>query len=82
VERAEEKRLGYIKNAIMNKFNAGVQEVKISWPRHEIKYKGEDIYKTSKNKERLYSGVGKEVSTEVEAKVKDWLEKRQHEDSD
>ena len=56
--------------------------MKINWPRHEIKYKGEHIFKTSKNKERSYSGHGKEVRTEVEAKVKDWLEKRQQEDSE
>ena len=37
VGRVAEKRLGYVKNAIMNKFDAGVQEVKSSWPRHETK---------------------------------------------
>ena len=60
----------------------GVKEVKIHWPRHEIEYKKETIHKTGKQGERNYSGVGEEVSEAVEAKVKEWLEKRQAEDSD
>ena len=49
---------------------------------HEVEYNEETIYKTTKKGERIYIGAGKEVSEVVEAKVKQWLSKRESEDSD
>jgi len=82
VERAAEKRLGYIKHELMTKLDVGVKAVKIHWKKHEVEYQKEKIFKTNKTGERMYFGVGKDLSTTVEAKVKDWLDKRQSEDSD
>lgn len=82
LHRAAEKRLGYIKHAVMTKMKADRKEVKINWTRHTIEYKSEQIFKTKKDGERIYDGVGKEVSKEVEAKVEEWLKKRMSEDSD
>ena len=81
-ERSEEKRLGYIKHAVMTKLGLGVKEVKIKWPLRVIECKGETIFKVTKQGQRSYSGIGKEVSKEVEEKVQEWLKKRQYEDSD
>ena len=82
LERADEKRLGYIKHEVMTKFEAGVKDVKIRWPRQEIEYKGERIFKINKAGQRIYSGAGKEVKQDVEAKVAAWLKKRNQEDSE
>ena len=81
-ERADEKRLGFIKHEVMTKFGVGVKDVKIMWAWQQVEFKGEKIFKVKKNGQRIYSGVGKEISQNVEAKVADWLKKRNQEDSD
>ena len=82
VERAAEKRLGYIKNEVMTRMGASVQEVKIHWKTHEITYKSTKIFKIKKGGERIYDGVAKDVKKGVEAKVEEWLKKRMSEDSE
>ena len=81
IERVVEKRLGYIKHAIMTKTGAEKKEVKIWWRRREVEYKHMKVFKVTKEGERVYGGVGKEVKQEVEAKVDEWLEMRMSEDS-
>ena len=81
IERAVEKRLGYIKHAIMTKTGAEKKEVKIWWRRREVEYKHVKVFKVTKEGERVYEGVGKEVKQEVEAKVDEWLKMRMSEDS-
>ena len=82
-ERAAEKRLGWIKHAIMTKMNADVKAVKINCHKHTVTYNKVDLlFKTTKQGERVYSGIGVEVKDEVEAKVAAWLKMREHEDSD
>ena len=82
IERAAEKRLGYIKHAIMEKFSVGVKDVKIKWRSQKVEYNRVTVFKVGDQGERTYHGDGKDVSKEVEEKVKAWLEKRQFEGSD
>ena len=82
VERAAEKRLGYIKNAVMTKLDVGVKEVKIDWRKHLVEHKSVTIFQVTPAGERVYDGVGKEVRQEVEEKMKAWFEKRESEDSE
>ena len=63
-------------------WGVGLRDVKIDWKKHHVEYKKNKIFETKKGGERVYTGVGKEVSAEVEAKIKAWLEKRHQEDSD
>ena len=81
-ERAAEKRLGYIKNAIMTKTGVGIAEVKINWKKHVIKYQSVEVFMVTKGGERIYDGVGKDVKKDVEAKIEEWLKKRMSEDSE
>ena len=81
-ERAIEKRLGYIKNAVMVRESVGVKEVKIDWRKKEVEYKKVKVFQTLDKGERVYTGIGTDIKAEVEEKVKAWLDKRQHEDSD
>ena len=81
-QRAEDKRLGFLKHELSELPGIDLQDVKIMWKKSVVLLKGVKVFHISKKGEFVFKHEAVQVKDKVQAHVKEWTESRGGEENE